>query len=72
MSEQHGYKHFPTWQYGYTLGPPTDDNGGNYTTFTDPSSVGETCDGDKKKMPSDDKAGNKIYTTAHADRKSVV
>ena len=33
MSHQSKYKQFPDWKYGYTLGPPTASNGGNYTVF---------------------------------------
>ena len=28
-----GRFNFPRWNYGYTLGPPTAANGGNYTQF---------------------------------------
>ena len=38
MSEHSKYKHFPDWKYGYTLGPPTAANSGNYTIFNDTSS----------------------------------
>ena len=38
MSEHSKYKHFPDWKYGYTLGPPTAANSGNYTIFDDTSS----------------------------------
>ena len=37
MSEHSKYKHFPDWKYGYTLGPPTAANSGNYTIFDDTS-----------------------------------
>ena len=37
MSGHSKYKHFPDWKYGYTLGPPTAANSGNYTIFDDTS-----------------------------------
>ena len=32
-----GRFNFPRWNYGYTLGPPTAANAGNYTQFMQPS-----------------------------------
>ena len=31
MNQQSKYKSFPDWRYGYTLGPPSVNNGGDYT-----------------------------------------
>jgi len=34
-----GRFNFPRWNYGYTLGPPTAANAGNYTQFMQPSTA---------------------------------
>ena len=33
MSGRGARFNFPSWNYGYTLGPPTQATGGNYTQF---------------------------------------
>ena len=53
MSQQSKYKNFPDWKYGYTLGPPSVNNGGNYTIF-DSSTTKDTNAVDKEITLDDD------------------
>ena len=56
MSEHSKYKHFPDWKYGYTLGPPTAANSGNYTIFDDTASkcVADAYNKTKAQVPNEE------------------
>jgi dsRNA-specific ribonuclease len=57
MSHQSKYKQFPDWKYGYTLGPPSASNAGNYTIFNTASDKQE--DDSNKTDGINDEQGNK-------------
>merc|ERR1712018_1004407 len=75
MSQQSKYKNFTDWKYGYTLGPPSVNNGGAYTVL-DSSATTSTPSVEKHIAPDgDDKnpdkssiietSGNEITITAN-------
>ena len=67
----HPYKYnFPSWNYGYTLGPPSASNSGNYTTFTDPSCTENAGNAVKKNIQIEDKGWTK-EEEKDCDRKVV-
>ena len=66
MSQQSKFKNFPDWKYGYTLGPPSVNNGGDYTVLENPS-IKTTQATEERISPSNDKEdpnGNKDSETS--------
>ena len=55
MGDHYQYNNFPTWNYGYTLGPPSSSNAGNYTTFVDPAYLESDQNGEAKEDLGDKK-----------------
>merc|ERR1712001_328384 len=66
MSQHSKFKNFPDWKYGYTLGPPSVNNGGDYTVLENPS-IKATKATEERISPSNDKEdhnGNKDSETS--------